>query len=171
MDILHWQTSEHGVTLRTTRPQTASGLGGYAGDTALLKLFQRQSRHPSTGGSCWPAAWSSHNAMHSGQRPSQPASSGKRFAQPSPTQIVNSSSTTLIRHHPTSTARALRYPQCGSRHQINGPATPSERPWSGDARGPAVHRRRQTHPFPWFPYHHGGPIQLCDDRPHWKVFS
>ena len=135
--------------------QTASGLGGYAGDTALLKLFQRQSRHPSTGGSCWPAAWSSHNAMHSGQRLSQPASSGKRFAQPSPTQIVNSSSTTLIRHHPTSTARALRYPQCGSRHQINGPATPSERPWSGDARGPAVHRRRQTHPFPWFPYHHG----------------
>jgi len=25
------------------------------------------------------------------------------------------------RHHPTSTARAQRYPQCGSRHQINDP--------------------------------------------------
>jgi len=40
MDILHRQPSEHGVTpLRTTRPQTASGLGGYAGNTALLKTL------------------------------------------------------------------------------------------------------------------------------------
>ena len=32
------------------------------------------------------------------------------------------------RHHPTSTARALRYPQCGSEEQLIHPATPSERP-------------------------------------------
>jgi len=31
-------------------------------------------------------------------------------------------------HHPTSTSRAQRYPQCGSEDQLSHPATPSEQP-------------------------------------------
>ena len=128
MEVLHRQTSEHGVTpLRTTRPQTASGLGGYAGNTAFLTLSTAE--QASIHGRIMLASGviiPQRQALRAAAFPACLVMEAIRAA-------VTDADRQLLQHrahrqHPTSTARALRYPQCGSEEQLIHPATPSERP-------------------------------------------
>ena len=147
MDILHWQTSEHGVTLRTTRPQTASGLGGYAGNTALLKTLST-AEQASIHGRIMLASGVIIPQRHALRAAAFPAC----LVMEAIRAAVTDADRQLLqhhahRHHPTSTARAQRYPQCGSRHQINAPTTPSALP--------TVRRGARRIGLPGFPHNNG----------------